>query len=395
MKSSVQKRPHIEALPGTAGTARVDRRTRDLLPRLRPGDVAVIDHVDLDRGTAQALVDAGVVAVVDAAAVISGRYPNLGPQTLAAAGVVIIDGVGASGLAGISDGAEVRIDDGAVFVGDVEVASGRVLDEESVAAEMELARSGLATQLSGLTHNSTELLRREQDLLLHGLGVPRLATPIAGRSVVVVAREYDAEAELAGVRAFLREQHPVVIGVGAAADTLRQAGVRVDIVVVDAAEDLPSAAVLRAARDVVVRADRGSTPAVVEQIERLGVRPSLIETAAAPADAALVLAGAADPTIIVAVGMRATVTELLDSQRPGAAGTYLTRLKLGPRLVDAAAVPHLYSGRVRPWHLLLVMLAGFVALAAAISVTPVGHEWAQTLADTCSDLYDQALGLFS
>src|SRR6478609_133696 len=103
MKSSVQKRP-VDALSGTVGTARVDRRTRDLLPRLRPGDVAVIDHVDLDRGTAQALVDAGVVAVIDAAATISGRYPNLGPQTLAAAGIVILDGVGASGLAGISDG---------------------------------------------------------------------------------------------------------------------------------------------------------------------------------------------------------------------------------------------------------------------------------------------------
>jgi len=102
MKSSVQKRPHIEVPPGTVGTARVDRRTRGLLPRLRPGDVAVIDHLDLDRGTAQALVDAGVVAVVDAAAVISGRYPNLGPQTLAAAGVVIVDGIGASGLAGIA-----------------------------------------------------------------------------------------------------------------------------------------------------------------------------------------------------------------------------------------------------------------------------------------------------
>jgi uncharacterized membrane-anchored protein len=395
MKSSVKKRPIVDALPGTVGTARVDRRTRDLLPRLRPGDVAVLDHLDLDRGTAQALVDAGVVAVVDAASAISGRYPNLGPQTLAAAGVVIVDGIGAPGLAGISDGVEVRIDGGAVFVGEIEVANGRVLDQDTVAVEMERARTGLVTQLSGLTHNSTEFLRREQDLLLHGLGVPRLATPIAGRSVVVVAPDYDQEAELAGVRAYLREQHPVVIGVGAAADSLRQAGVRADIVVVDAAEDLPSAATLRGARDVVVRADRGSTPAIVEQIERLGVHPSLIETAAAPADAALVLADAADPTIVVAVGMRATVTELLDSQRPGAAGTFLTRLKLGPRLVDAAAVPHLYSGRVRPWHLLLVMLAGFVALVAAISVTPVGQEWAQSLAATLSDLYDQAWGLFS
>jgi uncharacterized membrane-anchored protein len=372
----------------------VGRRTPDLLPRLRPGDIAVIDHLDLDRATAQAIVDAGVVAVLDASAIISGRYPNLGPKTLAEAGVVIVDGIGAAGMAAISDRAEVRIDGDAVYVGDREVASGRTLDQESVAAEMELARSGLATQLAALTHNSTELLRREQDLLLHGVGVPRLASRIAGRPVVVVARDYDHDTELAGVRAFLREQHPVVVGVGAAAESLRGAGVRVEVVVVDADDELPSAAVLRAARDVVVRANRGSTPGVLEQLDRLGIHPVVIETAAAPADAALVIAEAADPTVIVAVGMRATIAELLDSHRPGVAGTFLTRLKVGPLLVDAAAVPQLYSGRVRPWHLMVVMLAGLVALGAAISVTPVGHEWAQSLAATLSDLSDQALGLF-
>jgi uncharacterized membrane-anchored protein len=371
----------------------VERRTRDLLPRLRPGDIAVIDLLDLDRATAQALVDAGVVAVVDAAAIISGRYPNLGPMTLAEAGIEIVDGIGAAGMAAIDDRAGIRIHDGSVYVGDVEVASGRALDRESVAAEMEQARSGLATQLAGLTHNSTEFLHREQELLLHGVGVPRLASRIAGRPVVVVAQDYDLDADLAGVRAFVREQHPVVVGVGAAADSLRKAGIRADVVVVDADEILPSATVLRAARDVVVRTDRGRTPAVLEQLDRLGIRPALLETAAAPADAALVLADAADPTVIVAVGMRATVAELLDSNRPGVAGTFLTRLKVGPRLVDAAAVPHLYSGRVRPWHLMFVMLAGLVALAAAISVTPVGQDWMDTLMAELSDLTDQALGL--
>jgi uncharacterized membrane-anchored protein len=394
MKSSVRQRP-VDALPGTVGTARLERRTRDLLPRLRPGDIAVVDHLDMDRVSAQALVDAGVVAVVDASAIISGRYPNLGPRRLAESGVLIVDGVGAAGLAGIPDGARIRIHDGGVFVGDTEVASGRVLDQESVETEMELARSGLADQLAALTHNSTEFLRREQDLLLHGLGVPRLATRVAGRPVLVVVCDYDHEAELAAVRPFLREQNPVVVAVGPAADALREAGVRADVVVVDSDDALPSPAALRAARDVVIRADRGSTPAMIEQVERLGVRPSVMESAVAPEDAALVLADAADPTVIVAVGMRATVAELLDSQRPGVAGTFLTRLKVGPRLVDAVAVPYLYSGRVRPWHLLLVMLAGFVALGAAISVTPVGQEWSDSLAATVSDLYDHVLGLFS
>ncbi|WP_051551669.1 putative cytokinetic ring protein SteA [Nocardioides sp. URHA0020] len=385
----------MEARPGTVGTARVERRTRDLLPRLRPGDIAVLDHLDMDRASAQALVDAGVVAVVDAVAIISGRYPNLGPRTLADAGVLIVDSVGAAGLAAISDGATLRIHDGTVYVADEEVATGRALDSAGVVAEMERAQSGLATQLAGLTHNSTELLRREQDLLLHGLGVPRLATRVARRPALVVVRDYDYDTELAAVRPFVREQHPVVVAVGAAAEALRAVGVRPDVVVVDAEDDLPSAATLRAARDVVVRIDPGSAPPIVEQIERLGIRPALVETAVAPEDAALVLVDAAGPTVIVAVGMRVTVAELLDSQRPGAAGAFLTRLKVGPRLVDAAAVPHLYSGRVRPWHLMLVMLAGLVALAAAVSVTPVGQEWADSLTAALSDLYDQAVELFS
>lgn len=391
---SALRRP-VEAAPGTVGTARVERRTRDLVPRLRVGDVAVVDHLDMDLVTARALVDAGVVAVIDAAAIISGRYPNLGPRALAEAGIVVVDRVGAAGLAAIGDGAEVRVHGGTVYVGGVEVASGRDLDREAVEEEMARARAGLATQLAALTHSSAELLRHEEDLLLHGVGVPRLASRVEGRPAVVIARGYDHDEELAGVRTYLREQHPVVVGIGAAADALRERKIRCDVVVVDVDdEELPSAATLRAATDVVIRA-RGAAPAMVEQLERLGVRPAIVDTSAAPEDAALVVVDAADPSVIIGVGMRATLEELLDSSRPGLAATVLTRLKVGPRLVDAAAVPRLYAGRVRPWHLLLVMLAGLVALVAAVSVTPVGQEWTDSLSSALSDLSASIQGLFT
>lgn len=372
-------------LPGLAGTARVERRTRQLLPRLRPGDVAVVEHVDLDRATAQALVDAGVVAVVNAAPMISGRYPNLGPQVLVDAGLLVVDGIGTAGLAAVGDGRTVRIHDGGVYVGDELVAQGREVDPGTVAAELDLARSGLASQLETLTHSSTEFLRREQDLLLHGRGVPRLATKVAGRPVVVVVDGQDAERELAAIRPFVREQHPVLIGVGAGADLLRAAGHRPDVIVVEG--ELPPAKALRSARDVVVRMDRGSHRDDLEQLERMGIRPLRFESAATPEDAGLIIADAADAAVIVGVGLHATLDDFLDRQRVGLASTYLTRLKVGHRLVDATAVPYLYSGRVRPWHLLLVMLAGLVALAAAVAVTPVGQEWAQQLNDTIQGLF--------
>lgn len=387
MRIPVRQRP-AAGLPGLVGTARVDRRTRELVPRLRPGDVAVVDHVDMDRATAQALVDADVAAVVNASAMISGRYPNLGPQVLVEAGVVLVDGVGASGLGAIGDGRAVRVHEGTVYAGDEPLALGREVDAETVAAELDRARAGLVTQLETFTHNSTEFLRREQDLLLHGRGVPRLHTRVAGRPVVVVVRGHDYERELAAIRPFLREQDPVLIGVGGGAEVLRAAGHRPDVVVLDAHADdaeLPTAKTLRAARDVVVRTDRGAGKSALDQLERVGVRALRFESAATPEDAGLILADAADAAVIVGVGMHATLDEFLDRQRAGLASTYLTRLKVGPRLVDAAAVPYLYSGRVRPWHVLLVALAGLAALAAALSVTPVGHEWADQLISWLSD----------
>lgn len=372
-------------LPGIVGTARVERRTRLLLPRLRPGDVAVIDHGDLDRATAQALVDAGVTAVVNAAPMVSGRYPSLGPQVLADAGVLLVDGIGAAGLAATGDGRVVRLHQGGVYVGDELVAQGRELDPDTLAAELDLARSGLASQLETFTHNSTEFLRREQDLLLHGRGVPRLATRVEGRPVVVVVGGHDAERELAAIRPFLREQHPVLIGVGSGAELLRAAGHRPDVIVIE--DELPPAKALRAARDVVVRTDRGAHRDDLDQLERMGVRPLRFESAATPEDAGLIIADAAHAAVIVGVGMHATLDDFLDRQRVGLASTYLTRLKVGHRLVDATAVPYLYSGRVRPWHLLLVMLAGLVALAAAVAVTPVGQEWADQLIETIQGLF--------
>ena len=393
MKITARRRPP-GAPPGLVGTARVERRTRILLPRLRPGDLAVVDHLDMDRATAQGLVDAGVAAVVNASPMISGRYPNLGPEVLVEAGIVLVDGIGAAGLAAIRDGATVRLHEAIVYVDDRPVATGREVDAETIRAELASARTGLVTQLETFTHNTTEFLRREQDLLLHGLGVPTASTRLAGRAVVVVVHGNELEAELAAIRPFLREQQPVLIGVERGAEALREAGHRADIVVLDAqAEDAdrPSAKTLRSARDVVVLLPRGADRSSTDGLERLGVRPLRLESSATCEDAALILADAGGADVIIGVGLHATLDELLDRQRAGLASTYLTRLKVGPRLVDATALPHLYSGRVRPRHLFVVMLAGLVALAAAVAVTPVGQEWADALAAAVGDLVDTLL----
>ena len=399
MKFAARPRPAPE-LPGVAGTARVDRRTRALLPRLRPGDIAVIDHVDLDGASARSLLDAGVVAVLNATAMISGRYPNLGPQVLAEAGVPMVDELGPEVFSLVRDGASVRVLDGEVHLDAARrdhtlnghTLTGRALDAEQIAAQLEAAQVGLGHQLASFTHNSGEFLRREQDLLLHGQGVPVPATPLADRPALVVVRGPEYAAQLRSVRTFVRERRPVLIGVDRGADALREAGLTPDIVVLSAEageDELPDIKTLRAARDVVIQVAPGAAgAALTERFAKLGVRPLRLETTATAEDAALILADAGHASLIIGVGMHATLLDFLDRQRAGLASTYLTRLKLGPKLVDAAAVPTLYSGRVAPRHLLALTVAGLLALGATIGTTPVGQEWAHDLGAASADLID-------
>jgi uncharacterized membrane-anchored protein len=391
----VKLRTRLQTDAGVTGIARSDRRTPALLPRLRPGDVAVLDHVDIDGPTAEALVEAGVVAVVNRAPMISGRFPNRGPQLLIDAGIRMVDlaqGVqGRDLLAAVSDGRPVQVNGGSLLVGDQVVAEGRDLTADDVAEQLAAAESGLSTQLHTLTHNSAEFLRREEALILHGEGVPRIRTRLRGRPVVVVAQGPDDAAELRRIRRYLREVKPVVIATADGLTVAREAGLRPDVVVLDArAEELPPAKALRACRDVVVTQASGATRpgAGADRFERLGLRVVPMQTSAVAGDAALLLADAAEATPIVGVGLRATLAEFLDGSREGLGSGYVTRLKVGPRLVDATAVPMLYSGQLRARHAYLVLLIGLIAVVAAIATTDVGHQWALDLRDHL----DQLLG---
>lgn len=403
MKFLSRPRPDA-ALPGTTGTVRADRRTSTLVRRLKPGDIAVIDHLDLDRANAEALIDRGVVAVVNASSFISGRYPNLGPELLARSGIVLVDNVGRDVFSRLHDGAEARILDGVVHVKDEPVVTGTQLSADDIAAMMEEARGGLSTQLQSFTHNTTEFLRREQDLLLHGQGAPTLRTPLEGRPVVVVVRGYDYREDLRRLKNYIREQHPVLIGVDAGAEALIEAGHRPDIVVIGETGLAPSGRdesgavsdkVLRGAKEVVLHSDRSGRALGSERLERLGIRAHDFSASGTSEDVALLLADLAGASLIVSVGTHATLAEFLDRQRAGLSSTFLTRLRVGPKLVDAKGVPHLYSGRVRLWHLLLILLAGILAVVLAVAATPVGQQWWGSLQPALDDVTDWFQGLFS
>ena len=393
------RRAGLHGRPGPHGAARVDRRLPLALRRARPGDVLVVDHVDLDRAGAEAILGRGVTAVVNASSFISGRYPSLGPEILARAGVVLLEGVGSELLIELEDGADVAIDDDRVVVRGEVVAHGRRLDLADVLASMEHARGGLATQLASFTHNTTELLRREEDLLLHGRGFPAVSTRMRHRPVVVVVRDFDHERDLRGLRRFLREQRPVLVGVDAGGDALLARGLVPDLLVVGEAglrsdadhgsQQVVSDEALTRAREVLLHVDPAKRVIGAERLDRLGVSARRMSAGGTSEDVALLVADHEGASLIVAVGSHATLDEFLDQQRTGMSSSFLTRLRVGPRVVDAATVPTLYTGRVRLWQIWLVLLVGLLAVAAAVASTPVGHAWAEDLVRAAQDLRSQ------
>ncbi len=378
--------------PGVRGAARVDPRTKNLTKRLRPGDIAVIDHMDLDRVSADALVAARPAAVVNASKSISGRYPNVGPQILSEAGVPLLDAAGPE-VMGLHDGEALRLDGDDLWRGDTRVATGTLLDPETIQSEMHEARAGLAVQIEAFATNTMEFIRKERELLLDGIGIPPIRTRIEGRHTLVVVRGYHYREDLQALRPYIREYRPLLIGVDGGADAIIEAGYRPDLIVGDM--DSVSDRALRSGAEIVVHAYRDGRAPGLARVEALGLSPVVFPAAGTSEDVAMLLADDSGAELIVAVGTHVTLVEFLDKGRDGQASTFLTRLRVGGKLVDAKGVSRLYQARIPTRLLLTMLLVGMFALFAAISATPAGQAWLQVLAARWDDLWTAIVGIFT
>lgn len=360
-------------LPGVGGIARLDRRTKNLTRRIRPGEVAIIDHIDLDRVSAEALVGCRVSAVVNAQPSVSGRYPNLGPEILIGAGIPLLDDVGPEVFAKVEDGTLVWLHADALCGRRGPIVRGTLQTTQSVADAMEEARSGLALQLEAFAGNTMEYLRRERDLLLDGVGVPVIETCMEGRQVLVVVRGYHYREDIEALRPYIREYRPLFIGVDGGADALLEAGYKPHVIVGDM--DSVSDAALGCGAELVVHAYRDGRAPGLARVERLGLPAAVFPATGTSEDVALLLADDKGAELIVAVGTHATLTEFLDKGRAGMASTFLTRLRVGGKLVDAKGVSRLYRSRISTAQLMLLVLAALITLIVALSATETGKEF--------------------
>lgn len=391
---STSRRRSREADPTTpvTGSLRVDPRTKKLTGRLRPGDIAVIDHEDLDQVSAHALVACGPAAVVNAAPSTTGAYPNMGPQILVDAGIPVLDRAGAEVMA-LGEGSTGTVSGSELWVDGRLVTSGTRLTPELVAAQHDAARSNLSTQIEAFSHNTMEYLRQERGLLLDGIGVPELRTSFTGRYALVVVRGYHYKEDLHTLRPFLREARPVLIGVDGGADALLELGYRPDLIVGDM--DSVSDAALRSGAELVVHAYRDGRAPGLDRVQGLGIEDAVVLPAPGTSeDIAMLIADELGAELIVAVGTHDTLVEFLDKGRHGMASTFLTRLRVGSKLVDAKGVSLLYRSRISTWSLVWLALAGLFAVLAALGATPGGRALFGVLAVRWDDVWAWIEGLF-
>ncbi|HVM36062.1 MAG TPA: putative cytokinetic ring protein SteA [Actinomycetota bacterium] len=352
------------------GPARIDSRTKNLIARLQAGDIAVIDHEDIDRVAAESLLQHKPVAVVNASRSTSGRYPNVGPLLLASAGVPLLDDCGPSVMT-LSDGAMIVIEDDRLFREDgselIELAKGRRHTLETVEKALDHAKQGIALEIERFAENTIGYIRQERDVLIEAARLPEVQTDFHGRHVLVVVRGYDYKDDLRALRSYIREMRPLLIAVDGGADALLEFGWKPDMIIGDM-DSVTSEAMLCGA-ELVVHAYPGGAAPGLERLEALGLPCVLYEAMGTSEDIAMLLAFERGAELIVAVGTHANLIEFLDKGRRGMASTFLTRLRVGPILVDAKGVSRLYRGRVRRSDLGLLVIAALATMGIVVALS--------------------------
>lgn len=352
-----------------AGPARADRRTKDLIARLTPGDIAVINHRDLDTVAAESLVSRRVAAVVNAAESSSGRYPNEGPLIVLRAGIPLIDGVGAHVLSVVEEGQELRVEGDGVWLGDELVARGTPQNEQSILATHMAAREALPAELERFVNNTVEYIEHNRDLIDGSAEIPDLGIDFRGRHALVVVRGASYKDDLRMLRqtGYFRDIRPVVIGVDGGADALLELGVTPDVIVGDM--DSVSETALRCGAQLVVHAYRDGRAPGAERLVEMGVPHHLFKISGTSEDIAMLLAYDGECDLIVAVGTHTSMVDFLDKGRSGMASTVLTRMLVGEILVDVKGLSRLYRNPLRKRDLLMLVVAALVVVAVVIGVS--------------------------
>jgi len=367
------------------GPARLDRRTKNLVRRLTPDDIAIIDHTDLDRVSAEELIEAGVRVVVNVAPSQSGRFPNPGPLLLVRGGVRLIDVPDGDLFSQVDEGELLTVRGSQVFRNGTCLASGKALDADELEAALAAQRGRVTEALESFADNTMRYLREEGRFLSEGIDFPPLRTRFRDRHALVVARGPGHKRDLQIVRPYIRDFKPVLVAVDGGADALLEAGYKPHVIVGDM--DSVSDRAMACGAELLIHAYEGGEAPGAERAERLGLAYEIVPATGISEDVALLLAYEKGAELIVAVGTHFNMIEFLERNRAGMSSTFLTRLRVGELLIDARGVSRLVSRQVGVWPLLAFTAAGLGAIVVAVLVSPDLRELIDLLGTRLQELF--------
>lgn len=366
MKTATEIPPSANA-GGVEGAAKLDRRTKNLVKRLRPGDIAVIDHTDIDRVSAESLIEAEPAIVINAACSITGAYPNLGPLMLIASGISIVDEVGPAIFEQLSEGTQVRVAGGEIYIEGEKIARGNILNLPEIESRIEESKLRLGKHLGDFAANTMELLEAEKEILLESVELPFITTRFAGRHALIVVRGQDHKRDLAALRSYIREMKPVLVAVDGGADALLEMKYTPQILIGDM--DSVSDAALGCGAELVVHGYQDGRAPGLARLEKMELPSVTFHYPGTSEDIAMLIAYEKGAELIVVVGGHTNLIDFLEKDRKGMASTFLVRLRVGSALMDAKGVSQIYHQRVRGWHLALMVLAALITAVIIIALS--------------------------
>jgi uncharacterized membrane-anchored protein len=354
------------------GTARLGQRTKHLVKRLHPGDVAVIDHLNIDRIAAEELIEAGVVAVLNASPSSDGQYPNAGPLMLARAGIRLVDAPDAGLFELLKDGDELMIEGGAISVAGGEVAHGRQLEAPELERQLEQQRERIDEALAEFAENTVAHVRQETDLLTGSVEYPPTRASFRDRHVLIVVRGDRHRRDLKALRAYIRDMRPLVVAVDGGADGVLEAGLKPDVILGDM--DSASDRALGCGAELIVHAYPDGRAPGCQRLVEMGLEHKVVPAAGTSEDVAMLMAYEKGAALIVSVGAHFNLVEFLDRKRAGMSSTFLTRLRIGEKLVDAKGVSRLYNPGSSLAPVGLFVVAFLILLTIVVITSPALND---------------------
>ena len=347
---------------------KVDKKTKRLAKRLVGGEIAVINHTDIDEVAANSLVEGKIKLVINATQSISGRYPNKGPKILTDKNILIVDNVGQKLFDELKEDEVVEVVNGSIYKNKKLIGSGEVLDKNVVSKKIQMAHENLEQELDKFIDNTIDYAKKEKGLILGEVKIPKMKTDYKGRHVLIVVRGQDYKKDLSAILSYINEMKPILVGVDGGADALLEFGYTPDVIVGDM--DSVSDEALRKAKEIVVHAYTDGRAPGLKRVQDLGLEAITFPAPGTSEDIAMLTAYEYGAELIVALGTHSNMIDFLEKGRPGMASTFLVRLKIGSKLIDAKGVNLLYRSKLKFKYIIALILTGLFPILIAISLSP-------------------------